>query len=248
MGGRLKRAMFLALILVVLTAAVLVYLYFHGYICLVNPSPDEYPVRGIDISEHQKEINWEEIENSEFQFVFIKATEGKDHRDSYFTRNWESAKDVNIIRGAYHFFTFRSSGTEQARNFIDVVPNEEGCLPPTIDIEFGGNSKDVPQREDFCKELRDFIDEIEVHYQQRPILYVTYESYEEFIVGDFEDCEIWIRDLTKTPVLSDGRQWLFWQYNCRGRVSGIDGFADLNVFNGGMAELAELLERNSTVP
>lgn len=219
-------------------------LFYFGHLWFVDPSHSVYPIRGIDVSEHQGDIDWERVSSGGSEFAFIKSTEGMDHKDGYFVRNWNGAAEAGITRGAYHFFTFRSPGIEQARNFIATVPVEEGCLPPTIDLEFGGNSRDIPAREEFQKELRDFIDEIEKHYGRRPVLYVAYDSYESFIVGEFEDCAIWIRDLFNTPELSDGRHWFFWQYNCRGRIDGIDGYVDLNVFNGDETQLEEFLRRS----
>lgn len=226
-----------------LLAALLVpgLLFYFGYVWFIDPSVEEYPLRGIDVSEHQGDINWEEVGEAGKGFTFIKATEGMDHKDAYFERNWTESRDAGLVRGAYHFFTFRSPGLEQAKNFIETVPVDETSLPPTIDIEFGGNSREMPTRGAFDDELRDFIGEIESHYYRKPILYVTYESYEAFIEGDFEDCSIWIRDLFKEPRLSDGRHWSFWQYSPRGRVSGISGYVDLNVFNGDREEFDEMI-------
>ncbi len=234
-------------VMIILSASLLVsllvlgLLILFGHIWFVDPSRDIYPMRGIDVSEHQEDIDWEMVKGEGFGFAFIKSTEGMDHRDEYFTRNWEGTREAGLIRGAYHFFTFRSPGIEQAKNFIATVPVEEGCLPPTIDLEFAGNSSEVPTREELQKELGDFIDEIKRHYGRRPVLYVDYDSYEAFIVGEFEECIIWIRDLFNTPQLSDGRPWLFWQYNCRGRVDGIEGYVDLNVFNGDESEFRKLM-------
>jgi len=247
----MKKIVFKALvvffILLFVAIAIIGYLFYTGRMWFVYPPHNRFPVRGIDVSEHQGDIDWERVEADGFHFAFIKATEGMDHRDSCFARNWEDASTAGIARSAYHFFTFRSPGLEQARNFIAVVPDEPGSLPPTIDVEFGGNSREVPDRETFTRELKDYIGEIEAHYGVKPILYVTYDSYQEFIVGDYEDCIIWIRDLFGYPLLEDER-WLFWQYNCRGRVAGIGGYVDLNVFNGDRADLERLLQQTADQP
>ena len=45
------------------------------------------------------------------------------------------------------------------------------------------------------------------------------------------------------PVLSDGREWVFWQYSHKGRLNGYSGkekFIDLNVFNGSKEYFNEL--------
>lgn len=114
-------------------------------------------VRGIDVSNHQKDIDWKQIsQNKKVRFVFIKVTEGKDFRDKYFLTNWNDASQVGLYKGAYHYFTVRSSGKEQAENFIGLVPYEIGCLPPVVDIEESGLSKDTVK-----KELSDYLTLVE---------------------------------------------------------------------------------------
>ena len=54
--------------------------------------PDAYDVHGIDISKHQKTIDWLEVSKSEWKgkkisFVFIKASEGSTRPDEFFARN-----------------------------------------------------------------------------------------------------------------------------------------------------------------
>jgi Lyzozyme M1 (1,4-beta-N-acetylmuramidase) len=168
--------------------------------------------------------------------LYIKATEGKDYTDNYFKRNWDNAGLSGIKRGAYHFFTFGSTGMDQAKHFIHTVSYEEDSLPPVIDVEFGGNSSKVPEKSQFIRELRDFIKLITARYKKSPVLYVTYEAYEKYIVGEVPDYRIWIRDILKYPELKSGREWSIWQYNDRGHMAGIRGFVDLDVFEGNVED------------
>lgn len=105
-------------------------------------------------------------------------------------------------------------------------------MPPVVDLEFGGNCSARPGREVLLKELNDFIAEIEKVYQQQPILYIKYDSYEAFIKGGFENLHLWIQDRFFHPELPDKRKWTFWQYSRRGRLRGIETYVDLNVFDG----------------
>ena len=111
-----------------------------------NPDKKRFPIRGIDVSRFQTEIDWQLINNENIRFIFIKATEGADYRDPAFAENWSKSKQTGLIRGAYHFFTFCRAGKEQARNFIETVPVEVEMLPPVIDLEFGGNCSPRPER------------------------------------------------------------------------------------------------------
>jgi len=224
-------------VLSIITIIVAVFCYL-GIIWPNNIFANKYSVQGIDVSNHQKDIDWNLVaQNEKIKFVFIKATEGNDYQDKYFKSNWDSATQVGLYKGAYHYFTTESSGKEQANNFIASVPVEKGCLPPVIDIEESGLDK-----EKFKKELSDFISEIEETYKQKPILYVVYPLYEEYIQGDFEECPIWIRDVIK-PAKLDDREWILWQYCNRGRVDGINSYADLNVFYGDEDKLKSLLSK-----
>jgi len=218
----------------------LLFLIYSGYLWPNNFFSASYLVHGIDISHHQKKIDWEQLaRQKKYQFVFIKATEGNDFQDHKFLINWKGATRVGLLKGAYHYFTLGSSGQEQAMNFIKSVPKETGTLPPVIDLEERGVGK-----EEFQKELNDFIATVEEHYGQKPILYVVYSIYEKYIKGDFDGYPIWIRDVVKPPQLSDEREWDFWQYCDRAKLPGIKKAVDLNVFQGSIMDLKGLSRKN----
>lgn len=237
-GVNLKKLILLITITLMLIPS---YLFYNGYLRFNNPDLKKYQVRGIDVSNHQGVINWDKVKEQGYEFAFIKATEGMDFKDAFFDDNWKNTKAVGISRGAYHFFTFGSSGLDQAKILIATVPAVKDMLPIVIDIELGGNSKKLPTKDKFKNELTDFINEIEIVYKHKPILYLTYESYNKYIKGDFEEYRIWIRDVFMFPKFKDGQNWILWQYCNRGRVKGIKGFVDLNTFKGSSEEFNKML-------
>lgn len=220
----------------ILISVIAVLFFEEGYIRFNYPDQSTYPVRGIDISHHQDIIDWDILTREDINFVFMKATEGGDHKDTKFQRNWEKAGDIGLIRGAYHFFTFCKPGHEQALNFIETVPIEKESLPPAIDLEFSGNCKARPSKEEVQFELSVFAKLVEQRYGKSPIIYTTNDSYEAFLAGDDLGYPIWIRDIYSKPKLPDGAKWDFWQFTHQGRIHGIDGFVDLNVYNGSEEE------------
>lgn len=225
---------FLALIAVV---------YFElGYIRFNYPDKSIYPVHGLDISHHQDVIDWEVLAREDISFVFIKATEGGDHKDTQFKRNWESAGNIGIVRGAYHFFTFCKTGEEQARNYIETVPADKNTFPPVIDLEFGGNCSARPPKEEVLSEIADFARIVKQKYGRTPIIYATNQSYKSFLADEPVEYPIWIRNIYHKPKLPDGREWTFWQYANRGKLYGIKGFVDFNVFNGTQEEFENFVE------
>ncbi|TRZ53443.1 hypothetical protein D4S03_01780 [bacterium] len=239
--GKMKKVLLTIACTSLLLIVTLGILLYNGYIWFNNPSFSDFPVRGIDISSHQGEISWEKLKGQNFSFAFIKATEGKDYKDKYFKENWVNAKRIGLKVGAYHFYTFGSTGLEQANNYISTVPKNISNLSPVIDVEFGGNSKNIPDKVALKKELKIFIEQITSEYEQKPIIYVTYEAYSKYIQGDFNECQIWIRDIFGYPSLQDKREWILWQYNNRGRVDGINGFVDLNVFKGSREDFEKFI-------
>lgn len=225
------------------TISLLVFVSFYtGYLRFNYPSYKDFPIQGIDVSHHQKNITWKKINKEKVKFVYVKATEGGDFKDKNFVYNWSEAKKNNFVVGAYHFFTFCKSGKEQAQNFIETVPKHKEDLPPVIDLEFGGNCKLLKSSEELMAE----IDTIELilfkHYQKKTILYVTEEFYNKFLVGKYLDNPIWFRDIYKRPQIIDNRKWLIWQYANRGHLEGIETYVDLNVFNGTEKEFKELFK------
>jgi lysozyme len=227
---------------VVVLAAVVALYFEKGYIRLNYPDGDEYPVRGIDVSHHQSVIDWDLLTRADLDFAFIKATEGGDHKDTKFEENWKRAGDIGLARGAYHFFTFCKSGREQALNFIETVPVEDKSLPPIIDLEYGGNCSARPPKEEVIKELEEFTKLVEARYGKTPVIYATNQSYRDFIAGELPGHKIWIRGIYSKPSLNDGRDWSFWQYTHKGRLLGVDGFVDLNVYNGSREEFKALVD------
>lgn len=223
----------IALVSALVFISLVTFLFFElGYLRFNYPSEKTYPIRGIDISHHQNVIDWDVLTRSNLDFAFIKATEGGDHKDTKFAENWRGAGEIGIVRGAYHFFTFCKPGREQALNFMETVPVEEHMLPPAIDLEFSGNCSARPPKEEVLNELTDFADLVKNKYDRTPILYITNESYRAFVEGEDLPYFIWIRDIRKKPRLAPGHEWTFWQFTHQGRLHGIDGFVDLNVFNG----------------
>jgi lysozyme len=217
-------------------------LIWNGIIHLNNPSEKQYPVRGVDVSAYQGDIDWETLSSQGVSFVFIKATEGSTFVDPNFDYNYKQAQKTNQRVGAYHFFSYDSSGETQANNFIQTVEKCESMLPPVIDIEFyGDKEKNIPEQSAVRKQLSILIEMLESKYGMKPIIYATEKSYSLYISGAYEDYDIWIRNVVSAPKLADRRAWTFWQYTDRECLDGYNGkekYIDMNVFCGTEAEFA----------
>jgi len=203
-----------------------------------------FQVHGIDLSHHQTRVSWPTIADQNISFAFVKATEGETHTDSLFHHNWQQLKKVGILRGAYHFFRPGKSALHQALNFIHSVKMEVGDLPPVVDIEVADGVADATT----ILRLSSFLNIIEAHYGIRPIIYTNQKFYSRYISGHLEDYPLWIARYGKAgPRLDYGQRWTFWQYGNRGRLAGINGDVDLNVFHGTQEELAKLCMQHEEV-
>ncbi|WCL50631.1 glycoside hydrolase family 25 protein [Leptospira sp. GIMC2001] len=211
-----------------------------GLIWFVYPSKSQYPIKGIDVSNHQGKIDWSLIPKNDISFAYIKATEGGDFKDKSFLYNWNEAKKHGFKVGAYHFFTLCKTGSEQAENFIQTVPKEFDSLPPVVDLEFVGNCKERPKIENVQKEISIYVELIENHYQTKTILYLTNEFIETYLDDNFLNHPIWIRNIFFHPNAFSNIEWLIWQYKSTERIEGISGPVDINVLNGNLEILNNL--------
>ena len=198
----------------------------------------EYSIQGIDISHYQGKINWKNISAQEIRFVYMKATQGINFQDKQFQYNWKETKKYKIPRGAYHFFDLCASGQLQAKNFIRTVPLDDSMLPPVVDLELFKNCITPPTKEKFLVELKIFTIELEARYKKKPMLYVIWDVYEKYLIGEMKDHPLWISDPWNSdePALPEKKEWILWQYDYEGKVKGISGYVDWNYFYGGENE------------
>lgn len=198
-------------------------------------SPRRLAVHGVDVSRWQGDIDWDKLRRQGANFAYIKATDGGDHLDPMFRQNWRGANKAGLKRGAYHFFYWCRSASSQADWFIRNVPKVAGALPPVIDVEWNhlSNCKRRPSRAVVLEKMQVFMDRLEAHYGQRPIIYTAPDFYADNLKGAFENYPFWLRAVAQHPgKVYPGRKWLFWQYSGSGLSHGVSGKIDLNVFHG----------------
>jgi lysozyme len=204
--------------------------------------PTNYKIHGIDVSHHQQDIDWKlvkamQVKKINIGFAFIKATEGTSLVDDKYKDNMESAKEVGVPRGAYHFFIPSRSGKLQAVNFIETVKLKKGDLPPVLDIEQvnGASVTDMQER------IADWLTMVEKNYKVKPIIYTNADFYKTFLAGRFDDYPLWVAHYLVKDKPRINRNWLFWQHSERGHITGIRSNVDFNVFNGDSSDFQKLL-------
>jgi len=193
-------------------------------------TPSAAALHGVDISHHQKIIEWDVLlEKEPVDFAFVKATEGGDYVDSLFCRNWAALHRLGIRRGAYHFFRAYGCGLDQANHFLNLVVMQPGDIAPVLDLEVtDGIDADV-----WVEEARIWLQIVEQTLGVKPIIYSNLHFFERYLAGKFDGYPIWIaRYSDEKPTLSNGHDWDIWQYSNEGCIEGISKKVDLNVFPG----------------
>ena len=204
--------------------------------------PEGYEIHGIDISHYQGKIDWEQLKNAMIKgcpvrFVIIKSTEGSSRLDENFRENFNQARDFGFIRGVYHFWSNKSTAREQAYYFLDQVHLTDGDLPPVLDIEHKPADKSV---ENFQRDVLTWLHIVEDKYHAKPIIYTYYKFKEQYLSAPvFDDYPYWIAHYYVDKVQYKGK-WKFWQHTDVGKLPGIKGYVDFNIYNGSYYELKQL--------
>lgn len=187
-------------------------------------------VHGIDLSHYQGEVFWETVgENTKMAYVYLKATEGGDRIDDKYERNINLAHRYGLKVGSYHFYRPKTEQQKQLENFMAQCRPGEQDLIPMIDIE----TKSGLNSEEFCDSLFKFLQMVEEVYEQKPLLYTYTNFYNKYLCGKLDDYQLMIAQYTdEEPVLADERDFTMWQYTCKGRIVGVNGYVDKSRFMG----------------
>ncbi len=219
-------------------------------------------IYGIDISRHQHEkgrkrysINWRKLRitslgkrhNAEgrtfpVSFVYIKATEGTTIKNRYFLQDYNAARSHALKVGAYHFFSIRSSATAQAEYFFKNCRIKGDDFPPVLDVEpTDGQISQIGGQQELLRRIRQWLAVVEQKSGKRPILYVSQMFVNKYL-ADADDIKqkynIWI---ARYGQYKPDVRLVYWQLCPDGKVDGISGDVDINVFNGYQGQYEEFV-------
>ena len=179
-------------------------------------------------------------------FVYIKSTEGTSIRNQFYPRDYAQARKHGIRTGAYHFWSVRVSGAAQAEFFLKNTHFNRGDLPPVLDIE--PTDAQIAQMGgivDMFHQIHIWLQFVELHVGVKPILYVNQNFVNKYLVNETNlkrDYRIWIARYSEyKPDL----RLTYWQLCPDGKVTGIQGDVDINVFNGYKSQFETYLEEET---
>lgn len=188
-------------------------------------------LKGIDISSHNRDINFSKVKNSGIQFVMIRSSYGWFNEDKKFKDNAKGCEAVGLPYGIYHYSYARS--LEEARieveGLIRLIKSFNPTYPIVIDMEDADNFKStwkvsnktcVDICEYFCLKLE------EAGYYA--MIYANKNWFNTKINDKrLNRFDKWLAQWTDKPSYSGN--FGIWQYTSKGIVNGIVGNVDMNI-------------------
>ncbi len=203
----------------------------------------QYPCyRGLDVSAHQKEIDWRRVAATGMDFAMIRAgyrgyTQGTIRKDEYFDYNMRNALSNGLEVGVYFFSQALTpaEAEEEARLVLEWIQDYPVTYPVVFDWErqdkddsrtqgAGGNTVTACALA-FCKVISDA--------GYTPMTYGSPSKiYKDSLMLDrLQDYPaFWLAHYTiDTAPTSFRYRYNMWQYTSSGQVDGIEGNVDLNI-------------------
>jgi GH25 family lysozyme M1 (1,4-beta-N-acetylmuramidase) len=192
---------------------------------------------GIDVSEFQGDIDWEQVKQAEIDFAFIRIGyrtygDGIVTFDSAFQRNIEGALAAGIKVGAYFFSqaTTTEEAVEEADAVIDALAPYDITYPVVYDWELvyhdNARTDDVSVEAladccvAFCERVKDS--------GYTPMIYQnTGTAMHKLDLPRVKDYDFWLAEYSSKP--SYYYDFKIWQYSNTGHIPGVEGDVDLNI-------------------
>lgn len=194
-------------------------------------------IQGIDVSHWQGTIDWPAVRAGGYDFAILKATESTGYVDPTFAANRARARAAGLITGAYHFAR-AGDPVAEADHFVAAV----GSLAPgeiaVLDWEVPGSNPPA-----WCLT---WLQRVHQRLGGYPLVYMNASTARAWKWKTVEAAgyQLWLAkyDLsTAYPgVVGDWSKVVMKQHSDKGKVPGVAGAVDLNVFYGDKAALAAL--------
>lgn len=203
-----------------------------GYVtCTAGPTR-----QGIDVSEHQGAIDWEEVRAAGFDFAFIRIgyrgySVGEIFPDERARENLADAKAAGFDVGVYFYAQAISTeeALEEARWCLEFLDGEALDLPVVYDWEYVSPSARTGgvNRETLTECVKTFCAEIERSGYESMVYFNNHVSRDLLDLEAIAEYPFWLaqyRDQMDYPHRVD-----LWQYTEEGTVPGIEGDVDIDL-------------------
>jgi len=195
---------------------------------------------GVDVSSHQKEIDWAKVSASGVKFAMIRAayrgyTQGSLKEDEYFRRNIEGAAAAGLDVGVYLFSQAvnEAEAVEEAGFLMGLIKDYDISYPVVFDWERQSaetsRTKDV-DGETITNCAQAFCSAVEAAGYLPMVYFSPNKAYNELDLERLLDWPFWLAHYTDDWSATSFRyHFAIWQYSPKGAVDGIDGDVDLDL-------------------
>ena len=206
--------------------------FANSAIAIEPEGTSEY--EGIDVSNHQEDIDWEAVANAGMEVAIIKSSEGIDFTDPYFEVNYEGAKAAGLKVGFYHFLTATTveQAREEANFFASIISGKEIDVKPVMDFE----QLDGLSVEDINAIALAFAEEVESQTGYPVMVYSNADNATNTFGESVTKYSLWLAQYDGSEPTDEviWDTWAGWQYSDTGSIEGVNGDVDLNRFNDGI--------------
>lgn len=195
-------------------------------------------VHGIDVSSHQGLIDWNKVAGDGVEFAILRAayrgyTAGSLNKDSTFDYNAQQAASNGLQVGAYIFSQAITveEALQEADFLLEILAGKPIDGPVVFDWEVIG-TKDARtyglDTQTLCAAANAFCRRIEQAGYTPMVYFNSYAGYVKYDLSEIMEYDFWFAQYKEQPDFYYNFQ--MWQYTSSGKVSGIDGNVDLDVW------------------
>lgn len=190
-------------------------------------------LKGIDVSSWQGKPDWPKVSNSGVKFAILRIHQ-KSGTDASFEHNYKGCKSNGILIGGYKYSyaLTPAQAIDEAENLISVLGGRGLDFPVFYDLEWS-------QQRSLGKQA---IENIAVAFLTRikkagykAGIYCNLDWYNNVLSDALKQYDCWI---ARYPASDNGsvqerlrpNVGVGWQYSSKGKVTGINGNVDMDVF------------------
>ena len=189
--------------------------------------------KGIDVSSWQGKPDWKKVKKSGIEFAILRIHQ-KNGPDTSFEHNYKGCKANAIPIGGYKYSyaLTPAQALEEAEDTLSVLAGRGLDFPVFYDLEW--NSQRKLGSESIEKIAETFLNRIKKAGYKVGV-YCNMDWYQKVLTEKLRKYDLWI---ARYPADDNGTIQerlrpdigVGWQYSSKGKVSGITGNVDMNVF------------------
>ncbi|MCI8690481.1 MAG: hypothetical protein HFF87_09235 [Oscillibacter sp.] len=192
---------------------------------------------GIDVSTHQKEIDWTAVAADGIDFAILRLghrgyTQGGLFLDETFEQNLKGALDAGLEVGVYFFSqaVTPDEARQEADYILSVLDGQELPFPVAFDWESipGADARtDGLDGETLTRCAAAFCQRIEDAGYRAAVYFNQTQGYLHYDLRELTDYDLWLAEYDAVPDFY--YHFDLWQYSHTGQVDGIQGDVDLDL-------------------